>query len=259
MVGSLWTAAERPDAGSIVSRSVQANAKDFKAAPGYDYSERDRVAGGTRTYRVLMIEGSPYQELTMVNQQPLAPDLQAEEQRKLDQTIAQRRTESPAAKAQRVAKYNKQRTRNQLLLNQLALAFKFKLIGEQQLGSRTVYAIQAIPRPGYVPPNREAQVLTGMHGKLWIDTATYQWVKVEAEVTHPVWIGGFLAKVMPGTRFELEYSPVSGNIWLPSHYSMKSRARVLFLFSSGQQDDETYFDYAKSPRAAPNVESGEIR
>ena len=68
---------------------------------------------------------------------------------------------------------------------------------------------------------------------LRIDTRTFQWVKVEAEIIHSVWIGGFLARVDPGTRFEVEYSPVTDKVWLSAHYALKSHAKVLFLFGRG--------------------------
>lgn len=52
-------------------------------------------------------------------------------------------------------------------------------------------------------------MLRGMEGELWIDEATFQWVKVQARVIRPVSIEGFLARVEPGTRFELEKMPVA--------------------------------------------------
>jgi len=64
----------------------------------------------------------------------------------------------------------------------------------------------------YRPPNFETRVLTGMRGKLWIERNSFQWVNVEVEVIHPVHIGGFIARVEPGTRFELEKIPVSSDI-----------------------------------------------
>jgi hypothetical protein len=88
-----------------------------------------------------------------------------------------------------------------------------------------------------------AQVLTGMQGQLWIDQKTYQWVRVTAQVIHPVSIAGFLARVEPGTRFELEMSPVEGDIWQATHFSMRSQAKVLFVFNRSSQEDSTYFDY----------------
>jgi hypothetical protein len=114
------------------------------------------------------------------------------------------------------------------------------------MGPFEVYELRATPRAGYNPPNMEAGVLTGMKGRLWIDTRTFQWVKVEAQVIHPVTIGGFLATVEPGTRFELENMRMSGDIWLPEHFAMLSRAKILFMFSRRKSSDETYFDYRPS-------------
>jgi len=237
----------QPDVATIIQRSVEANNVDWEAAPHYDHFERDRQPdGGAKTNEVIMILGSDYYRVVAVNDKPLSPDEQAAEQQRLEQVIAQRQSESPAQRAQRIAKYEKDRKRNHMLMDQLTVAFDFKLLGEQKLGPHDVYELEATPRPGYKPPNIETKVLTGMRGKLWIDKQTYQWVKVEAEVIHPVSIVGFLARVEPGTRFELEEMPVDDGIWLPKHFSMKAYAKVLFFFSHKTQEDETYFDYHKA-------------
>lgn len=242
------------DVPTIIKRSVEVSNADWQAAPQYDYFERDRQQdGGTKTYEVMMILGSDYQRLVAVNGKPLAPEEQAQQQQKLEQVIAQRQSESKEQRAQRIAKYEKDRKRDHLLMEQLAVAFDFTLLGEQKLGPYDVYVLQATPRPGYRPPNTETKVLTGMQGKLWIDKQTYQWVKVEAEVVRPVSIAGFLARVEPGTRFELEKMPVSEGLWLPKHFSMKARAKVLFFFSHKTQEDETYFDYHKASRSGAAV------
>jgi hypothetical protein len=84
-----------------------------------------------------------------------------------------------------------------------------------------------------------------MQGELWIDQKSYQWVKVTAQVMEPVSIEGFLARVEPGTRFELEMSPVEGGTWQSTHFSMKSEAKVLGVFNHNSQQDSTYFDYQR--------------
>ena len=85
-----------------------------------------------------------------------------------------------------------------------------------------------------------------MQGKLWIDKATFQWVKVEASVIHPVSIQGFLARVEPGTRFEWEKGPVAGGVWLPKHFSVRSKAEILSFIRHKTHEDETYFNYQKA-------------
>lgn len=255
VAGSLLAETSRVDVNAVIVRSVQANQTNWKSAPKYSYYERDSDGSSTKTYHVLMIHGSPYRELVRENGEPLTAGQQAEQKQKLEETVARRAAESPAETAARIGKYQKERERDALLMNQLVQAFNFKLMGTRTLNGYSVYLLRATPRSDYVPPDRDTQVLTGMRGRLWIDTKTFQWVKVEATVIRPVWIEGFLARVEPGTRFEVEYAPVSNDIWLPQHYSMKSRAKVLFVFSYKQQADETYFDYQKASVTKASVAS----
>ena len=246
LVASVRAAIPGVDVATIVQRSVEANDRDWQAAPDFSYFDRERTGNGTRTYHVLMILGSPYRRLVAVNGKALAPAQQGEEQSNLDQAIAQRQNESPEQRTERMADYRKGRRRDHQLMNQLVQAFDFKLLGRQRLGRHSVYVLRATPRPGYNPPCVDTKVLTGMQGKLWIDTKTFQRVKVEAAVIHPVWIEAFLARVDPGTRFELEYAPVSDDIWLPTHFAMNSRAKILLIFLRRDQEDHSYFGYEKA-------------
>jgi hypothetical protein len=235
----------RADVETIIQRSVAANQEDWKSSPDYSYFERDRDDGGTKTYRDVMLVGSPYRYLVAVNGRPLSPEDQKKERQKLEQVVRDRQSESPQEREERLREFQKDRDRDHLMMEQLVDAFNFKLLGQQKMDGFEVYVLAARPRPGYQPPNIETEALTGMQGKLWIDAKTFQWVKVEAEVVHPVAVEGFLARIEPGTRFELEKMPVASGVWLPKHFAMTSRARILFLFTRKQREDETYFDYQR--------------
>lgn len=229
----------------IIQRSVEALRHDFEASPEFDCLERDRFKDGTKTYEDTMIVGSPYQRLVAVNGKPLTSARAAQEKQKLDNVVSERKNESPQTRAERIAKYQKDQKHDHSMMDEMVKAFEFRLVGETKLDGHDVYFLQASPRPGYQPPNMETQALTGMQGKLWIDKGTFQWVKVMAQVMHPVSIEEFLAKVEPGTHFELEKAPVAPGVWLPTHFSMRSRAKVLFLFPKNGQEDDTYFSYHK--------------
>jgi len=232
---------------SILQRSVEANNRDWTAVFQFDNSERDRNKDGDNTYAVTMLYGSPYQRLIAVNGQALSPDKGKEEQRKFERAVEERKHESQDKRAARIVKYEAERKRDRTMLDQMTAAFDFHMVGEEQVDGRRVYELKATPRKGYRPPNRDSQVLTGMEGTLWIDCNTYQWVKVEAHVTHPVRIVGFLAQVEPGTRFELEKKPVPGNenIWMAAHFTMRSRARVMWLIPHHGEEDVMFFNYHK--------------
>jgi hypothetical protein len=232
----------------IVQRSVAANEADWKAAPKYAFTEHDVITkrGGTpaiKTYQVLMIDGSQYNRLVAINNRPLTAGENAEEESKLKLEMTRRQHESARQRERRIGKYEHDRRQDHEMMNEMAAAFTYRLVGEETLDGHSVYVLDASPKPGYEPHSRETRVLLGMRGRMWIDKDTYQWVKVVAEVTKPVEFGLFVAKVGPGTRFELEQEPVGDGIWMPAHFSMKVNASVLGFYSENSTDDETYTHY----------------
>jgi hypothetical protein len=229
----------------IIQKSVEANQRDFEAEPHYTNKETDRTGTSTKTYQVMMIDGSTYNRLIAVNGLSLSSQQNQDEERKLKAVQAQRRSESPGDRQKRIAKYQQDRRRDNEMMQQLTVAFTFKLIGERKVSGFEVYTLRATPKPGYQPPNMASQVLPGMTGELWIDEKSYNWVKVTAKVIRPVSIQGFLAEVEPGTHFELEKRPVGGGIWMPTHFAMYSVAKVLFFFGHNTQENETFWDYQR--------------
>jgi hypothetical protein len=246
---SAFTAlASEPDPQEIIRRSVEANQANWKEAENYSYTERDAEiqrdsVETVKTYRVLMIEGSPYKRLIAVNDEPVPSMRQAEEVRNLQREIYKRQHETKEERDQRIDKYSKERDQDHALLKEMAGALDYTVVGTEDLNGHEVWALEATSKPSYKPKNREAKILTGMIGKLWVDKATYQWVRVEAQVVKPVSFLGFIAKVGPGTSFVLEQDLVSVNLWLPKHFSMKVKATILGFLHRNYGKDETYSNY----------------
>lgn len=243
-------------ADEIMQRSVAATNADWDAAPQYDFTERDIVTQHgkrtTKTYQVMMIDGTPYNKLIAVNGQSLPAAQAAEQERKLEGVRNRRGKESSSETEKRIAEYQKERRQDHELMAQMAKGFEYKLAGEETVDGRRCFVLDATPKPGYAPPNRDTEVLKGMRGTMWVDTQTYQWVKVHAEVFRPVTFGLFIAQVKPGTQFTLENVPVRGNLWLPSHFSMALKARV-FVASRHSTDDETYTNYHPAAAAGKSA------
>jgi hypothetical protein len=233
------------DGDAIVRRSMVANRADWSAAPDYAYMERTRDDNGTQTYDVTMILGSSYKRLVKEGDTLLSAAEQAKEEGKLRAETAKREAEPPNERARRIAEYQKQRERAHHILEEMPRAFDYTVATTRPVGSRTVYVLQATPRKGYNPPNVESRVLTAMRGEFWIDTITFQWVRASAVVLRPVSIDGFLARIQPGTEFEVEQMPMSGEVWLPKHFQIRSRSSILFFFHHHINEDDTYFDYRK--------------
>jgi len=248
-------AAQTPDVQELIRRSVKAIESDWNQAPNYTFVERDVESKKDRQptvkiYQVLMIEGSPYNRLIAVNDQPLSQADQAVEQQKLNLETARREHESARERNKRMAKYLKERNQNSAMIKAMADAFDFQLTGEETVNGHDCWVLDAKIKPGYQPTSRETKVLTGMSGKLWIDKSQYQWVRVKAEVVKPVNFYGFFAKVGPGTNFMLEQEPVTDKIWLPKRFSMRVKASALGMINENSTDDETYADYKPVVKAA---------
>jgi len=236
----------------IVRRSVIANSKDWNSQPQYAHREFDLKSkvdsSGTahpqqsKVYEVSMIEGSPYSRLVGLNNEPLRGAPAAQEEIKLQREIERRQHESMDARQARVQKYKASRAEEHMLMQQMAEAFNFKLVGEENVEGAECYVLDASPRPDYQPPVERARVLTGMRGRLWIEKNEFHWVKVQAEVISPVEFGLFIAQVKPGTKFELQQAPV-GNVWLPKCFTESVNASVLGLVGYRTKEEEHYSDY----------------
>jgi len=243
--------AKTPDAATIIQRSVDAMRRDWQSSAHYIHLERDLEGRGSKTYLILMIDGSSYQKLTAVNGNPLPFGEAKKEEQKLRAEVASRCGESQPERQKRIARYQKDQQRDHAMMGELTKAFTFQVTGEQRVNGRQTWLLNATARPGYQPPNLETKALTGMQGKLWIDTQTFEWVRVEARVVRPVSIEDFLAKVEPGTVFQLMRAPVAKGFWAPSHFSSRSKARIVGFIGHSTHDDETYADYR--PASAANV------
>jgi hypothetical protein len=237
---------------SIIKKSVAVNNADWKAQTLYGHRELDVRAkidsdGSSRgwqskAYEVMMIEGSPYERLIGIDNEPLSPDLDQQERLKLNREIKRRQAESMGDRQARIAKYRTQRAEEQMLMQQMVNAFNFRYLGEEQLDGIPCYRLAATPNPNYTPPVEKARVLTGMEGELWISKETYHWVRVRAQVTQPVEFGLFVAKVKPGTNFELDQQRV-GDVWLPKRFTQSVNASIFGLYGYRTKEETDFSGY----------------
>jgi hypothetical protein len=106
-----------------------------------------------------MLRGSPYSYLVAVNGKSLSLADQERGRQKLEEVTKQRQSESPQQQEERIRKYQKDRERDHLTMEQLVDAFDFKLLGEQKMGGFDIYVLSAKPRPGYQPPNSDVNTM----------------------------------------------------------------------------------------------------
>src|SRR5579862_4807654 len=125
-----------PNPQQIVDKSVAATKSDWAEAGKYSFLEHDveekHQERHGKTYRVLMIDGSPFNVVTAIDSHPLSAEEKAAEQRKLEKEIAKRQNESERERARRIAKYTRERERDHRMLQEMVNAFRFRLAGDAQ-------------------------------------------------------------------------------------------------------------------------------
>ncbi len=72
------------------------------------------------------------------------------------------------------------------------------------------------PNPAFHPPTIESELLTGLEGRIWIDSTARRMVHMEARVIHPINLILGLAHVYPGGKLEFEQTDGDG-VWVYSH------------------------------------------
>jgi hypothetical protein len=117
----------------------------------------------------------------------------------------------------------------------------------EQIGGKPAWVISGEPKPGFRPKGSgpDAQILTKVRGKVWIDQAEYRWVKVELEVLETMSLGLSLVRIAPGTHLTSEQARVNDEVWLPSHTSVRGDVRMGYLVKAHLEQEITYRDYKK--------------
>jgi len=243
------------DAREIVRRSVQLMDRNLAIARNYTFLERSETREldsdahvKTRKimlYDVTMLEGSPYRRLVGKDDRPLSPEDEGNEQKKLADSIAQRRKETPAARARRIADWEKRRQREREPLDEVPDAFDFRISGEAQIDGRDAWIIEGTPRPNYHGRSALSRLFPKFRGKLWIDKADYQWVKTEAEVTDNISWGLFVARLSKGARLVVQMTRVNDEVWLPKQIEAKVSARLALVKKYRIESDTSFSNYRK--------------
>jgi hypothetical protein len=234
-----------PDARQIVGQSVVAAEHSWQARNEYVYIERDEdrrldAAGQVQSQnvdvtRMTLVNGIRFEQLMEHNGQ--VPS--AEDQKKSGQDAEKLKHETPEEQAERLRKDQENRSFLKVLLD----AFDFRIVGEETIGDRQTYVLEATPHPGYHATGKYGKLLSRVQGKLWVDKQDFGWVKVDGEVTQSFSMGLFVARVQRGSHIILEQTCLGDAVWAPKRLEVRASAKILFLKSLELDRILTYSDY----------------
>ena len=130
-------------------------------------------------------------------------------------------------------------------IREIPEAFIFRLLGTDSVSNQPAWKIEARPKPGYHAVHSKAQDFAKVRATIWVEQATYHWVRVEAEVLNTITADFGLLRVAPGSSMQFEQSRVNDEIWLPSSMVVHFAARVALLKVLRGEFDVRYSNYRK--------------
>jgi hypothetical protein len=240
-----------PDAREIVRRSIELDQVNWQRMKDYTWNARDverhlDANGKVKSEQVsewetLVLYGEPYRRMLVDKGRNVA----AAEQKKLDQYAAKLARETPDQRQKRLAKFERERQKDRDFLREIPDLFDFRLEGEATIDGRKVWVISGTPKPGYQPRRRDARPLMKIRGRMWIDQAEYQWVRLEAETTDTISYGVFLARLNPGAKLVFEQARVNDEVWLPRREWVRGSGRIGLLKKLAMEEEIVWSNYRK--------------
>jgi hypothetical protein len=253
----LCAACRAADVADIIPKATLLINSDWAADPKFACVETDAVIKNGKTtsksYLVVMIEGSDYRFPVAVDGQALSAEREKAELVKFKAEIEKRKAEILPVRKRRINDWKAKRDENGELLLDFPIKSDFKLLREEIKRDRPAYVLSATPKPGLVATDRTTKVYAGMEATVWVDKETLQPIYIECHVVRPVPIYGPLASVLPGTKIEIGMVPVTGSVWLIDLVTMKLDLAKIKLFKSTETTATTYAEYRPNDAAVKEL------
>jgi hypothetical protein len=203
------------DADSVLRVAVPRTMRNHRAAMAftYDINYRNRnysphgelLVDYSAKYEVIFVEGLPYRRQIEENREPLTGEEAAIEQRRYDQTFAERSHMTIDQKRD----YLRRPWNVDVPLPMLTSLFTNKVVGEDFVDGRPAVVIESIPRPDANPIDEEERRALHKQVKLWIDREDLIASRIEATLVADD------ASMKEGTVARLDFFR-RDDIWLPA-------------------------------------------
>ncbi len=198
----------RPGARELV-QEVARNEDNARRNPRnyYQYVQKEITPEGSKTTIQIETPQGEVGKVVSINNKP-----PSQSRCRADANSLKRLATDTQTQRNREQDQKEQSERVEKLMAAVPNAFIFKFHGKQQ-GSGWI-EIEFYPNPRFQPNSREAYLLKGMRGTLWVDPASHRLTKIDGLLFKDVKFGwGFLATLQRGGHFVMEQSKVSGGDW----------------------------------------------
>ena len=243
------------DAREIVRKSVELDQANWLRMKDYTWianeTERHLDSKGqvkseeSSKWETVVLYGEPHRRMLERDGKPLSSGDQRKEQQKLDKVVAKLESETDSQRHRCLEQLEKEREKDRDFLREVVDLYDLRIEGQDKIDGLEVWVISATPNPGYEPKRRDARPLLNIKGKIWIDKAEYQWVRIEAETTGVISWGLFLARLNAGAKLLFEQTRVNDEIWLPKFERVSGSGRLGLVKKIALEQDLTWSNYRK--------------
>jgi hypothetical protein len=199
----------------------------------------------SKTYEITILAGERAERMIAKNDKPLSGKEAKKEEDKIQKIVTKAEKESERDRRKRLEKTEKEVEKERQFVREVADAFKFRLVGSEEVLGRPAWIVDADPLPGYKPRLKDAKDLKKVRMRIWIDKAEQQWVKLDIECIDTISWGLFLARINKGSTIHIEQTRVNDEVWLPRHVALKVDARIALLKNLDMELDIAFRDYQK--------------
>jgi hypothetical protein len=244
-----------PPAGEVmkkvIERAKQDSAQRYDSKYVYvvrrvtqDLDERGSIKKREQfLYRVVIIDGAPYDRLIEKNGKPLN-----EEERKREQERERKFRHTLAEKKRKKAKGEEDEfTVDEELVNK----FKIEITGREPIDGRPALVAKFEPRSRNLPTKRRVDFLINkLAGKVWIDEQDYEVVRAQFHLVEPATMFFGLLASLRKLEGSVEQTRVEDHVWLPARIEEYMEGRIAFK-ALHQRMEEQFSDFRKLGQTSP--------
>jgi hypothetical protein len=184
---------------------------------------------GSQVRDVIESRDGTVARLLMKDGKPLTPEQDQAEHQRLNDMVA-----SPAAFFKHIKNGDSEKKMADTMVPMTPDAMINTYTPGQPQSGKNGGALEIVldyePNPKWVPPTTEAQALTGLKGRVWIDAKSRYVVRMEGTIFRPVNFGwGMLAHIYPGGKLVLNQTKVGNDRWIFTDFSMDLTVRALMV------------------------------
>ena len=205
------------------------------------YRLRKQTPNGSSVKQVAETRDGQVAYLLLMNDQPLN-----DEQRRIEDQKNQKLLNSPDEQRRRLKEQKEDERRANSIVRALPDAFIYEFDGPSD--EPHVVRLRFRPNPSFDPPDRETQVLKGMAGNMYIDTAANRMKRMDGNLIDDVNFGwGFFGKLHKGGHFEIRESDVGDGHWDVTYSNLDFTGKVMLFKKLRIKETQEMSDFHRIP------------